>query len=118
MEKIWTTSLQRKIEYATTNGVSFKNTPKHFSIEPDKVNTLLGLRMYLSAMEINVSINTRNFENFHLASTYLDSLSYINRWSSSYHEHFDLNSSKGIDEALKNYVEDIARFFRTVCNAA
>lgn len=109
-EKIYQIPLQYKIENIVTNGIGFRNSLKNFSIRPSEVDTLLGLRKYLSAMESNVSLKKRNFKKYFEASRYLDCLYDMAQWL-SYHKKFDLNTPIGIDNALKDRAEGISNFF-------
>lgn len=114
-DKTYPTRLQNKIEYIVTKGVGFRDTPKNFPVEQQAEN-LLELRMYLSAMEANVSLNTRNLRNSDTASRYLGHL-----WSISseqfYSKKFDLNTSEGIDDALKDRAEKIWKVLNTPLEA-
>jgi len=110
-EKIYSTRIQDSIERRVTNYTGFKSTPKELSIEPAEVDTLLGLRRYLSAMEGNVSLYEGNFNKFNIARWYLCSL-YEILTSEQSHKKFDLNTSKGIDDALKEDAEETANFFK------
>jgi hypothetical protein len=119
-QEIHPTRLQYIIEHRVTNDVCFHDSPRDFFVNPEKISTLLGLRIYLSAMECNVALRgykTRNPKRFFIASQYLGDFDEINA-SKWYHQNFNLNNSKGIDDALEFQKKSYQKFFEEKLDAA
>lgn len=98
------------IEDAVTNSAGFYDSLRDFSVNPMGVETLLGLRKYLSAREANISLHSIGARN---PSRWIESLEYLRHLDNitPYCENFDLDTSKGIDAAVSFMRKsDIARF--------
>lgn len=102
--------LHHWIEDVVTNSAGFYDSPRDFSVKPESVETLLGLREYLSAREANISLHSIRARNPSKSITSLEYLGHLNNIC-QYNENFDLNTSDGIDAAVSFIRKsDIARF--------
>ncbi len=109
------TKKQSEIELAVTNGLGFKDSPKNYSIKLEGEVILLHLRAHLGAMQANVSLNSRDTKKYAEAINYFGDLCRISQ--AGYQENFNLNNSKGIDNALKFYRKGLVKMFNTQIGA-
>jgi hypothetical protein len=97
-----------RIEKVVTNSAGFHDSPRYYQAGPEGVDSLISLRMFLSARESEIASRTRNFCRIHESDSYRGELSHISR-SDWYRQKFDLNTSKGIAAAVAQLQEFYSR---------